>query len=61
MSLISHYGDSLNCGHYFSDVFDFKTGIWWHCDDSNVKEISDLPEGVYTKESLKPTKKRKLM
>ena len=43
VSLIKNYGDSLDCGHYVSDVFDSSTGIWWHCDDDNITEISDLP------------------
>ena len=41
-----HDGDSLDYEHYVSDVFDTNTGIWWHCDDVNITEISDLPEGV---------------
>ena len=51
-----------DCGHYVSDVFDFNTGIWWHCDDANITEIIiDFPEGVYTRESRKPYKTSKLM
>ena len=52
-----YYGDSLDCEIYFSDVFDVNTGIWWHCDDVNITEISDFPEGVYTRESHKLQKK----
>ena len=55
--LINHDGDSLDCGHYVSDVFDSSTGIWWHCDDDNITEVSDLPERVYYRETHKPTKK----
>ena len=52
----------MDCGHYVSDVFDSSTGIWYHCDDDNITEISDLPKGVYYKETHKPTKKiKKLM
>ena len=57
VSLINHDGDSLDCGNYFSDFFDSSTGIWWHCDDDNITELSDLPEGVYYRETHKPTKK----
>ena len=46
VSLINHNGDSLNCGHYISDLFYANTGIWWHCDDDNITQISDLPKGV---------------
>ena len=60
MSLIRYNGDSLDCGHYVSDVFDFNTGIWCHCDDTNITEISGFPEGVYTRESHKPIKKGNL-
>ena len=48
----------MDCGHYVSDVFDSSTGIWWHCDDNNITEISDLPKGVYYRRTHKPTKKR---
>ena len=40
VSLINHDGDSLDFGHYVSDVFDSSTGIWWHCDDDNITQIS---------------------
>ena len=43
--LIMNYGDSLDFGNYASDVFDTKTETWRHCDDDNIIEISDLPEG----------------
>ena len=62
VSLISHYGESLDFGHYVSNYFYFNTEIWWHCDDANITEISAFPEGVYTRESHKQTKqKRKLI
>ena len=48
VSLIIHDGDSLDFGHYVSDVFDANTGIWWHCDDDNITQISDLLKwGLY--------------
>ena len=53
-----HDGDSLDCVHYVSDVFDASTGIWWHCDDANIIEISDFLEGVFTRDSHKQTKKQ---
>ena len=53
VSLIMHDGDSLDCGHYVIIFFDASTGICWHCDDENISEISDFPEGVYTIESHK--------
>ena len=56
MSLINHDGDSLDCGHYVSDVFNANTGIWWHCDDDNITQISDLPKVVYIIESQKTKK-----
>ena len=42
VSLINHDGDSFYCGHYVSGVFYCSTGIWWHCDDDNITQISDL-------------------
>ena len=57
VSLITHDGNSLDCGHYVSDVFDSSTGIWWHCDDDNIAEISDLQKGVSYRDNHKPTKK----
>ena len=59
MAPINHDGDLLDCGHYVSDVFDISTGIWWHCDDDNITQISDLPKGVYYRETHKLTKKKK--
>ena len=57
-----HGGESLDCRHYVSDVFDSKTEIWWHCDDDNITEISNFPEGVYTRETHKQkTNMKKLM
>ena len=47
VSLINHDGDSLDCGHYFSDVFDANTGVWWHCDEENMNQMSHLPKIVY--------------
>ena len=61
VSLINHDGDSLDCGHYVSDIFDSSTEIWWHCDDENITEISDLPKGVYYRETNKPKKKDQQM
>ena len=51
VSLINHDGNSLDCGHYVSDFFGSSTGIWWHCDDNNITEISDLPKGIYYRET----------
>ena len=59
MSPINNDDDSLYCGHHVSDVFDANTGIWWHCDDDNITQISDLPKGVYIRESNKTKKKKK--
>ena len=53
-----HYGDYLDYGNDFSDVFDTNTGIWWHCIDDNITQISDLPEGVYIRESHKKNRKK---
>ena len=61
VSLINHDGGSLDCGHYVSDVFYSSTGIWWHCDDDNITEISDLPKGVYYRETQEPTKNKKIL
>ena len=61
VSLINHDGDSFDCGNYVSDVFDISTGIWWHCDDDNITELSDLPKGVHYRETQKPVKKKCLM
>ena len=52
VSLINHDSDSLDCGHYVSDVFDGSTGIWLHFDDDNITQISDLPKGVYSIETF---------
>ena len=46
-------GDSLECGHYVSDVFDANTVIWWHCDGDDISKIRDFAEGIYTREAQK--------
>ena len=48
-----HDVSSLDCGNFVSGVFDANTEIWWHCDDDNIPQISDLPKGVYIRESHK--------
>ena len=52
---------SLDCGLYFRYVFDVKTGIWCHCDNDEITQIIDFPEGVYTRESHKKNTKNKVM
>ena len=61
VSLINHDGNSLDCGHYGTDVFYFRTGIWWHCDDDNITQICDISKGVYYRETQKHTKKEKML
>ena len=48
-----HGGTSLDFGHYFSGVLGVNTGIWCHCDDYEITQISNFPLGVYTRESQK--------
>ena len=58
VSLVNNDVKLLDCGHYVSDVFDSSNGIWWHCDDDNITELCDLPEGVYYRENHKPTREK---
>ena len=51
-------GESFDCGHCVSDVFDANKGVWWNFDDSNITEISAFPEGVYTRGIFKITQKK---
>ena len=51
LSLINHDGDSLDCGHSVSDVFDANKVIWWHYDDGNITHISDFTKRGYIRES----------
>ena len=53
VSLINHDGDSLDYGHYVSDIFSTNTGFWWNCDYDNITQIGDLLKGVYIRESHK--------
>ena len=59
MSLILHDGESLDYGNDVSDVFDTNIGIWWHCDDGKIIEISDFPECIYTRESHNKNKEER--
>ena len=61
VSLINYDRNSLDCGTYVSYVFDVITGIWCHCDDDNITQISDIPKGVYYRETHKHIKKKKKM
>ena len=58
VSLVNHDGDPLDCGHYVSNFLDSSTGIWWHFDDENITQISDLPQGVYYRETNKHMKNK---
>ena len=58
VSLINHDGESLYYGHYVSDVFDATTEIWWHCDDENITQISNLPRGVILERVTKKKKEK---
>ena len=49
MSLINHDG-KLVYGHAVSDVFNVNIGIWWHCEDDNINQISDTPKKGYIRE-----------
>ena len=31
-----HGATSNNTGHYFCEILDFNTGIWWRCDDDTI-------------------------
>ena len=53
--------DSLVCGNYVSKVFDSNTGTWWNCDDDDVNEVSDFPEGLYTRDIHKNNMNKKVM
>ena len=57
VSLINHDINLLDCGNYISDAFDANTGIWWHFDDANITQISDLLKGVYIRESHRKKEK----
>ena len=52
-------GELFYCVHYGSGIFDSNTVIWWHFNDDEITEISDFPEGVYTRESYKNISRRK--
>ena len=39
-----HDADSLDFGHYVSDVFDANTEIWWPCYDDDITKINDIQD-----------------
>ena len=61
VSLINHDGDSLDCGNYFSDILYANTGLWWHCDDENITQISDLPKGFLLERVAKKRENNNVM
>ena len=58
VSLIMYMVYSFDCGHYYSEIFDFNTGIWWHCDDDEITKIINFPEGVCIREKTKRYRKK---
>ena len=40
-------------GHYYSDILDFNTYVWWRCDDENTTEIKGIPYACYSNVPLK--------
>ena len=44
-----HDENSLHYGHNFTYLFDVNTGIWWHCDDVEISQISGFIDIVYTR------------
>ena len=57
---MKHDGNSLDSGHYCSNLFYVHVVIWWHCYDDEITDISDFSVGAYTRESHKQkyTKKK---
>ncbi|XP_051017820.1 ubiquitin carboxyl-terminal hydrolase 29-like [Acomys russatus] len=51
VSVVSHFGDSPNSGHYISDVYDFQRQVWHLYSDLKVFEIPDSLTQEYRDEA----------
>ena len=48
----------MRSGHYYCDILDFNTGIWWRFDDDTTNKLAGLPDNVYSVQWLtKPENK----
>ena len=46
---VNMYGSNLmRSGHYYCDILDFNTGIWWRFDDDTTNKLAGLPDNVYS-------------
>ena len=41
-------GNSMSTGHYYCDILEFNTGIWWRCDDDNITQLRVISECFYS-------------
>ena len=39
VSIIYHDGNSMSTGHYYSDILEFNTGVWWQFNDDSMTQI----------------------
>ena len=55
--LVTHWCVEIMSARFF----DSNTGTWWNCDDDDVNEVSDFPEGLYTRDIHKNNMNKKVM
>ena len=58
VSIKLHVGKYMDSGHYFCDVLDYNTVMWWNCDDDTITNYSGYPENVYDNLSNKNEQKK---
>ena len=57
VSIIIHEGDKMSSGHYYWDVLDFSTGIWWRYNDDIITQLTGLSDNVYIDSSYQKISK----
>ena len=53
--IIYHDVNYMSTGHYYSDILDFNTGVFWQCNDENMTQIEVMSYDCYINVTLKYT------
>ena len=58
VSVEYHDWTSNNTCHYFCDILDINTGIWWLCDDDIITKLRVIPDHTYSVASYPTSRNR---
>ena len=46
LSIKIHVGKDMDTFHYYSDVLDHNTGIWWRCENGKMMDLRGYLDDV---------------